>query len=393
MSRLLGRSALILCAIVAVIAVVWGPAYARGASFVIRAAQLEGILLDAANVGSQPFTIGEARPLQTRHGVIRSRLYRPDRHIRRVVVVVPGVHAMGIDEPRLRTFAGELAATGVAALTIELPDLMRYRLDVRVVDQMVDAVQWVRGQPAIGPVEKVGLMGISFAGGLAVVAAGRPDVRDHVAFVFSFGGHGDFPRALRYLCTGTEPLRPGDPPEVAARMQPPHDYGVAILLLDRAEDLVPETQVEPLRQGILTFLQASQLDVVDKPSSAAVFAAARSAAESLPEPAATLMHYVNTRNVTELGARLLPVVEQGSFPDAMSPERSPAPRAPVFLLHGIEDTVIPSVETLRLADHLEDRTDVRYLLSGLISHAAADRPPAPGEVLKLVAFWSDLLDE
>jgi hypothetical protein len=393
MTRLLRRSALILCAIVAVIVVVWGPAYARGASFVIRAAQLEGVLLEAAKVDAQPFTIGEARPLKTRHGVIRSRLYRPDRHIRRVVVVVPGVHAMGIDEPRLRTFAGELAATGVAAVTIELPDLMQYRLDARVVDQIVDAVQWVRGQPAIGPVEKVGLMGISFAGGLAVVAAGRPDVRDHVAFVFSFGGHGDFPRALRYLCTGIEPIGPGDPPDAAARVRPPHDYGVAILLLDRAGDLVPEAQVEPLRQGILTFLQASQLDVVDKPRSAAVFAAARSAAESLPEPAATLMVYVNTRNVADLGARLLPVIERTSYPDALSPERSPAPSAPVFLLHGIDDTVIPSVETRLLAGYLEGRTDVRYLLSGLISHAAADRPPGPGEVLKLVAFWSDLLDE
>ncbi len=393
MRRLLRRSALILCAIVAVIAVVWGPAYARGASFVIRAAQIEGVLLEAAKVDSQPFTIGDVRPLETRHGVVRSRIYRPDRHIRRAVVLVPGVHAMGVDEPRLQTFAGELAASGVATLTIELPDLMGYRLDVRVVDQIVDAVQWVRNHPALGPVGKVGLMGISFAGGLAVVAAGRPDVRDHVAFVFSFGGHGDFPRALRYLCTGTEPLRPGDPPDVAARIRPPHDYGVAILLLDRAEDLVPEAQVEPLRQGILTFLHASQLDVVDKPRSAAVFAAARSAAEALPEPAATLMHYVNTRNVTELGARLLPVVEQTSFPDALSPERSPAPAAPVFLLHGIDDTVIPSVETLRLAEYLEGRTDVRHLLSGLISHAAADRPPEPGEVLKLVAFWSDLLDE
>jgi hypothetical protein len=45
-------------------------------------------------------------------------------------------------------------------------------------------------------------MGISFAGGLSVVAAGRPALRDHVAYVFSFGGHGDMQRVLRYLCSG-----------------------------------------------------------------------------------------------------------------------------------------------------------------------------------------------
>ena len=50
----------------------------------------------------------------------------------------------------------------------------------------------------------VGLMGISFSGGLSIVAAGRPTLRDRVAYVFSFGGHDDLPRVLRYLCTGHE---------------------------------------------------------------------------------------------------------------------------------------------------------------------------------------------
>ena len=34
---------------------------------------------------------------------------------------------MGIDEPRLRGLAGDLAASGVAIVTIALPDLVRYR--------------------------------------------------------------------------------------------------------------------------------------------------------------------------------------------------------------------------------------------------------------------------
>ena len=48
------------------------------------------------------------------------------------------------------------------------------------------------------------MMGISFAGGLSIVAAGRPALRDHVAVVLSLGGHGDLPRTLRYLCTGIQ---------------------------------------------------------------------------------------------------------------------------------------------------------------------------------------------
>ena len=76
---------------------------------------------------------------------------------------------------------------------------------------------------------------------LSVVAAGRASVRDRVAFVMSFGGHGDLPRTLRYLCTGVQP--DGTP-------RPPHDYGVAIILLGVAPRIVPANQVEPLRDAI-----------------------------------------------------------------------------------------------------------------------------------------------
>ena len=45
-------------------------------------------------------------------------------------------------------------------------------------------------------------MGISFSGGLAVVAAGRPTLRNHLLYVFSFGGDDDLRRVLKYFCTG-----------------------------------------------------------------------------------------------------------------------------------------------------------------------------------------------
>jgi hypothetical protein len=77
------------------------------------------------------------------------------------------------------------------------------------------------------------------------------------------GGHGDLPRVLRYLCTGIEPPRPGDPPGAPPRVRPPHDYGVAVILVGIADRMVPPDQVEPLRRGIVTFLTASQLDLID----------------------------------------------------------------------------------------------------------------------------------
>ena len=90
---------------------------------------------------------------------------------------------------------------------------------------------------------------------------------------------------------------------------------------------------------------------------------------------------------------MLSVLEGIEYPDSLSADQSPPPRAPVFLLHGADDTVIPSVETLLLAQHLEGGTQVRTLLSGLITHAEVDKGAAAGEVIELVGFWAELLNE
>jgi len=390
MRRLTTRIFLVACLLIGGAALVWGPAYARSASLVIRAAQLQGFLLRAAKVQEQHYVVEPETTVPTRHGAIRARLYRPDR-VRRAVVLVPGVHAMGIDEPRLTGLSNELAATGLAVLTMELPDLMHYQFTPRTVDIIEDGARYLADRKDVAADGKIGLMGISFAGGLSMVAAGRPALRDRLAFVFSFGGHGDLPRVLRYLCSGLEPPKPGDPPGMPPHYRAPHDYGVAVILVGVADRMVPAEQVEPLRHGIITFLTASQVDPVDKPRAAVIFEDARRQAAALPEPAASLMKAVNDRDVKGLGARLLPVLATIDYPASLSPEESAAPTVPVYLLHGTDDTVIPSVESLLLAHHLEDKTKVKTLLSGLITHAEVDKTAAAGEVFKLVGFWADLL--
>ena len=392
MRRLTTRIFLVACLLIVGAALVWGPAYARSASLVIRAAQLKGFLPERGQ-GPGAALHGRARDRRspTRHGAVRARLYRPDT-IRRAVLLVPGVHAMGIDEPRLTGLSNELAATGLAVLTLELPDLAHYQFTPRTVDIIEDGARWLADRKDVAADGRIGLMGISFAGGLSMVAAGRPALKDRLAFVFSFGGHGDLPRVLRYLCSGLEPLKPGEPPGTAPHFRAPHDYGVAVILVGIADRMVPPDQVEPLRKGIVTFLTASQVDPVDKPRAAAIFEDARRQAAALPEPAASLMKSVNDRDVKGLGARLLPVLETIDYPPSLSPEESAPPSAPVYLLHGTDDTVIPSVETLLLAHHLEDKTRVKTLLSGLITHAEVDtHTNAASEVFKLVNFWADLL--
>ena len=66
----------------------------------------------------------------------------------------------------------------------------------------------------------------------------------------------------------------------------------------------------------------------------------RAVEKTLPQPSATLLRYVNDRDVIHLGARLLPYVTQYAGDPALSVSRAAKPSAPVFLLHGVDDNVI-----------------------------------------------------
>jgi dienelactone hydrolase len=358
--------------------------YLRAAAFVVQAAGMGGYARTAASIETGEFD-ERALTIPWRGGELRARLYVPRGASDRAMLLVPGVHAAGVDEPRLVQFARDLASVRHTVLTAELIDLTQYRITQRSTDMIEDAALWLSNQPALAKDGRVGMMGISFAGGLSIVAASRPSLRDRTAFVMSFGGHGDLARTLRYLCTGVQP---------DGQHRPPHDYGVAIILLSVAEQVVPPDQVDPLRTAILTFLEGSRLDMVDKAKSAAEFERARALATALPEPAQTLMRYVNERDVAHLGPILLPHVTKLGDDRVLSPAREATPRAPVYLLHGTDDNVIPAIESFLLADTLRGRgVTVHQLATPLITHAEVDRSATVSAMFKLVGFWADLLGE
>jgi dienelactone hydrolase len=365
--------------------------YTRSAALIVRMAGLQGPVHDVLEWEREPVAAYDAQ-VPSRHGRLRARLYLPG-HYRRAIVLVAGVNALGIDEPRLYGLAHELANVGYAVLTPELPDLQRYDITPRTTDMIEDAAVWLSNQPRLARDGRVGMVGISFAGGLSIVAAGRPALRDRAAFVFSFGGHANFQRVLRFLCTGLEPSPPdaGGREASAEQHRRPHDYGVVIILLGGADRVVPPDQVEPLRAAILTFLRASHYDLIDKRKAAKTFDEARRMAEALPEPARTFMKQVNDRDVEGLGRTFLPLISQASHAPALSPDKSPAPACPVYILHGADDNVVPAVESLWLSRYLEGRTRTRTLLSRIITHAELNSEQDKREIWELVDFFASLL--
>ncbi len=403
----------------------------HGLSFVIRAASPDGAIRRVAELDAQQ-TSERALALTTPRGPLHGRLYEPVRGARRTILLTSGLHPAGINEQRLVALARQLTASGVAVFTPDIPELTTFTITPAITDAIEAAAIGMADYANSRADRRIGLIGISFSGGLSIVAAGRAPLRDRVAYVLAIGGHDDLPRVLQYLCTGIEPspvrLKPdatnevrtirsqsgeidvapakivrlphaadgissrvGLQPDPTTRDRKPHDYGVAVILLGVANRAVPPAQADALRAAVRRFLWASHLDRVDKALADREFAALRDLAARLPEPSATLLRYLNDRDVLHLGERLLPYIEFYGRDPALSPSMSPKPTAPVFLLHGIDDNVIPVEESEYLADDLRGHAPTRLLMTGLISHAQADQPVHAGDIMRLASFWGDLL--
>ena len=381
---------LFIVVLVLLVIVYFSTPYARALSLIVRVAGIGG---PAQTVVSLLDTRVQKQPrhlVPTRHGDVPGQFYVPATISERAVLVMPGFNSNGIDEARLASLASDIAASGYPVMAFALPDLMGFRLTPDSTDIIEDAVAWMANQPRLAPDGKIGVIAVSFSGGLSIVAAGRDRVRDHVKFVVSLGGHGDMRRVMKYLATGEAPHVDG------LENHEPHDYGVAVILNSLADrGVVPPEQVVPLRNAIETYLKASQATVISDAVAAPMFEQARTMSATLPEPSRTYMQYVNDRNVKKLGAVLVQHLNQSGVDDpALSPELAPPPNASTFLLHGHDDNIIPPAESVLLANYLRSKgVRTKVLLSGLITHASVNEHATAMDAWKLISFWASVIKQ
>src|SRR6202521_4978371 len=117
----------------------------------------------------------------------RARIYHPVGIAHpSAVVVVPGVHYLGMNEPRLRRFAQALASHGYLVLTPRVDELADYNITKSSAAVIGDAVHELARRSGA---PKVGLLGLSFAGGMSLIAASDDAVQKQLTAVVAIGAH------------------------------------------------------------------------------------------------------------------------------------------------------------------------------------------------------------
>ena len=280
-------------------------------------------------------------------GLVSARLYTPtNRPFAPGLVLVPGIHYLGMNEPRLMAFARSLAACGLRVLTPELPNSRDYRIVPGDVQAIGDSVQWLESETG----RRVSLMTLSFSGGLALMAASEPPYSNELSFVFAVGAHDDFYRVATFYVTGADPLPNGN-----VERETPNNYGPWILEYEHLEDFTLPADTEAIRAAFRARLYNDpglEKEAVAKLTFAQKVEYARILDVAHNTWALALS---NKKHAAEMAA----VSPHGHLAGL---------HVPIYLLHGRGDNLIPFAESEWLAQDLPRGTLAGLLVSPLVSH-------------------------
>jgi pimeloyl-ACP methyl ester carboxylesterase len=223
----------------------------------------------------------------------------------------------------------------------------------------------------------VGVLGLSFSGSLALLAAAEPQFSPSIKFVVAVGSEDEMARVANYYRTGIEPR-----PDGTLEQLPPHEYGALVMEYENLQDFIPNAaDLEPLRAVLRAHLYE---DVTAEDAALArLTPAQRAEADQLMDTTSSKTHQL----LAESNARHLQAMA------AISPHGHLAQLAmPVYLLAGEGDNIIPSAETQWLETELPRKKLKAVLVSPMISHLDLDGAgPTFLDQLHLVHFFALIL--
>lgn len=288
------------------------------------------------------------------------------------VVVVSGVNSKGRDHPAIPRIAGAVARMGAAVYVPELPIFFQTRVDATEIGRIAAAYQALAARPEIDP-ERIGIMGVSVGGSLALLAATDPRIADQLDWVAAFGAYADAGEILASVAS--------------------HQYELNGEIVDWEPTLL-------VRQVTFALVTEQVTDPDDRAALRAAYQAAYEAGEH-PIPDANLELQTLEGRAAEV-MLLVDTLEEGrtivaaappdlrDLLDAISPLGSMGEiHARVYLMHDTGDQHIPYAHSRQLAAALEaSGGDYRLGEFRLFDHVqpeTADPLAAAPEVWKL--FW------
>ncbi len=237
-----------------------------------------------------------------------------DEKSRSSILIVHGVNPTGKNSLDLVRISDALAQVGYQVFVPDFVEMRRVHLVPEEALRIKSMFQFI-GKDA-------GIACFSYGCGPALVAAADPEIRHNVRFVLAFGGYFDTREALEFVITG--------PPAPTAYLKWAYLGANADVIADEADQLRLRTIAQQRRDNA--------------PLEAGI-------TESLSSESKALLDIFSASNAADFQARLNAGPETFRRRlDSISPSRFLLNiRAPLILVHGVNDPVIPAQQSIEFA--------------------------------------------
>jgi pimeloyl-ACP methyl ester carboxylesterase len=247
---------------------------------------------------------------------------------------VPGFTPEGKDDPRLVDLAFSLSRARFLILVPDLQGSREMRIRLEDTQAIADAAVYLARTDALAAGQAVGVVAISYAVGLAVLATMQPQAKETIQFVVGIGGYYDATAVVTFITTG----RYREPTERAWRTARPHPAAKWIFLASNTDALS-----DPRDRKALGAIAERRMWNPDAPVDDLV-------AGLGPEGRSLFDLLTNTEaeRVGELIGRLPAAVRRHMESLSLRSYDLSHLAGRLILIHGRKDTLIPYTESLSL---------------------------------------------
>jgi acetyl esterase/lipase len=305
------------------------------------------------------------------------------QHRAGAMLLVFGVNNLGRNHPAIVRVADGLARTGVAVLVPDSRSMLDGRLRADDLDKVVEAFDLLAARQEVDPT-RVGIVGFSVGGSLALIAAADPRLARRVAWVNAFGAYGD---AEAYLASVAAHAYV-DPSGAVVAWKP------TTLAREVFLRLLLDAVADPGDRGLLEERYGKEIVSSDrvKPDAALHGSLATDGGRAVYD----LLTAGSLPDAHRAIASLPPATR--AFIRAISPvEHLDGLRTRVYLMHEISDHHVPFVESRVLADALRARgrlvTHTEFRLFDHVQPDKLDLLAAAPELWKLLWHVDQLMVE
>lgn len=262
---------------------------------------------------------------------------------RATILLTHGMAALGNQDPRIFVVSSSLAKAGYRVLVPHFPEIKDLVVDPISIDHITSDIVNIAKDSDTNPSGKIGIISASFSASLSTVAACRKDANDYISAIFCIGPFGNVHRVLEFMFSDSK----SDP------------YGFFIVMknflfseehplrlaFDHAAKDNGLKRIPPLLGDYLNSLDIALQEEFQRALKDSHYRQERWKELSVQPRATGMMKEVNAIDYLE------------------------NLKAPLLLLHGKGDDVIPAIESTRLYNRcLELGKKSHIVITELISH-------------------------